>query len=131
MDVIAVDDDRAGRELLRLVLEAAGHAVRTGASASDALGLLAASSRPAVLVTDLLMGVARDEGYLLIERVRSDPRLDAVGIIALTGVTSGRDLARARAAGADACLTKPIDVPRFLDVLDEVRAARGPAPGSA
>ncbi len=44
MDVIAVDDDRAGRELLRLVLEAAARAVRTGASAGDALGLLAASS---------------------------------------------------------------------------------------
>lgn len=128
MNVIAVDDDHAGRELLRMVLEAAGHAVRTSASAGDAIVLVRASPAPTVVVTDLLMGVTRDEGYRLIERIRLDPRLDPIGIIALTGVTSGRDLARARAIGADACLPKPIDVPRFLGVLDEVGTSRGPAP---
>ena len=129
MNVIAVDDDHAGRELLRMVLEVAGHTVQTSAGAAGVLDLAGASPGPTIVVTDLLMGAGQDEGYRLIESIRSDPLLDAVGVVALTGVTSGKDLARARAAGADACLCKPIDVHGLLRVLDEVGSARG-GPGS-
>ncbi|MEU4375214.1 response regulator [Pseudonocardia alni] len=127
MHVIAVDDDHAGRELLRMVLEASGHTVRTAASVAGVPEIAAAAVGTTVVVTDLLMGGAGDDGYRLIEAIRSDPALDPVGVVAVTGVTSGRDLARARAIGADACIAKPIDVTHFLRVLDEVVATR-PAP---
>ncbi|QJY45851.1 response regulator [Pseudonocardia broussonetiae] len=130
MDVIAVDDDAAGLELLRMVLESAGHRVRTSADVAGGLRLLAEGPVPAAVVTDLLMGVDRDGGYRLISRIRADPAHDAVALVALTGVTSADDLVRARAAGADACLSKPIDVAEFLAVLlrvsaERVRAAAG------
>lgn len=130
MDVIAVDDDEAGLELLRMVLESAGHRVRTSAGVAGGLRLIAEGPVPAAVVTDLLMGVDRDGGYRLISRIRADPAHDAVAVVALTGVTSADDLVRARAAGADACLSKPIDVAEFLDVLlrvssERVRAAAG------
>ncbi|MBW0090485.1 response regulator [Pseudonocardia sp. KRD-184] len=130
MDVIAVDDDDAGLELLRMVLESAGHRVRTSADVAGGLRLIAEGPVPAAVVTDLLMGVDRDGGYRLISRIRADPAHDAVAVVALTGVTSADDLVRARAAGADACLPKPIDVAEFLAVLlrvssERVRAAAG------
>lgn len=130
MDVIAVDDDAAGLELLRMVLESAGHRVRTSADVAGGLRLLAEGPVPAAVVTDLLMGVDRDGGYRLISRIRADAAHDAVAVVALTGVTSADDLVRARAAGADACLSKPIDVAEFLAVLlrvssERVRAAAG------
>ena len=108
MNVVAVDDDHAGLELLRMVLEADGHAVRTSAIAATAL--------------DLMMGADRQGGFRLIEQVRGRPELDGLPVVALTGVTSAQDLARARASGADVCLTKPIDVAEFLRVLREVTA---------
>jgi CheY-like chemotaxis protein len=124
MDVIAVDDDDAGRELLRMVLESAGHRVRTSADVTGGLRLIAEGPAPAAVVTDLLMGANRDGGYRLINRIRADPAHDSVAVVALTGVTSADDLVRARTAGADACLTKPIDVAEFLAVLIEVSSAR-------
>lgn len=119
MDVVAVDDDHAGLELLRMVLEADGYAVRTSAFAAAALDLLI-DVAPNVLVTDLMMGADRQGGFRLIEQVRSRPELDGLPVVALTGVTSSHDLARARAVGADVCMTKPIDVAEFLRVLREV-----------
>jgi len=119
MDVVAVDDDHAGLELLRIVLEADGHEVRTSAVAGAALELLI-DRAPSVLVTDLMMGADRRGGFRLIQQVRGRPELDGLPVVALTGVTSAADLALARAAGADACMTKPIDVAEFLRVLREV-----------
>ena len=119
MDVVAVDDDHAGLELLRMVLEADGHAVRTSAIAAAAMDLLI-DAAPSVLVTDLMMGADRQGGFRLIEQVRSRPELDGLPVVALTGVTSAEELARARGAGADVCMTKPIDVAEFLRVLREV-----------
>lgn len=122
MDIVAVDDDRAGLDLLQMVLEAAGHTVRACGSPRDAL-LLLTRSVPSVLVTDLMMDVDRQGGFRLIEQVRRAPQLDGLPVVALTGVTSAQDLARARAAGADVCLTKPIDVAEFLQVLGQVTAS--------
>ncbi|WAL67743.1 response regulator [Amycolatopsis cynarae] len=124
MDVVAVDDDAAGLELLRLVMESAGHRVRTSVDVTGGLRLLAEGTPPAVVVTDLLMGAQRDGGYRLISKIRADPAHDRVAVVALTGVTSVEDLERARAAGADACLPKPFDITEFLAILVEVSAAR-------
>ena len=95
--------------------------MRTSAIAAAALDLLI-DDAPSVLVTDLMMGADRQGGFRLIEQVRGRPELDGLPVVALTGVTSAQDLARARAAGADVCLTKPIDVAEFLRVLREVTA---------
>jgi two-component system, cell cycle response regulator DivK len=80
-------------------------------------------------VTDLMMGADRQGGFRLIEQVRSRPELDGLPVVALTGVTSSQELARARAAGADVCMTKPIDVAEFLRVLRQVTAST-PATGA-
>lgn len=124
MDVIAVDDDRAGLELLRMLLEASGHSVRTSRDADGARRLLEAPPLPDVLVTDLLLGPAREDGYRLIAALRADPAYDRVAIVALTGVTRAEDLDRARVAGADACFGKPFDLEAFLTTLGEVSSAR-------
>ncbi|TVT62616.1 response regulator [Amycolatopsis rhizosphaerae] len=124
MDVVAVDDDAAGLALLRLVMESAGHRVRTSVDVTGGLRLLAEGTPPAVVVTDLLMGARRDGGYRLISKIRADPAHDRVAVVALTGVTSVEDLERARAAGADACLPKPFDITEFLAILVAVSSAR-------
>jgi CheY-like chemotaxis protein len=112
-----------------MVLEADGHTVRTSRTAAEAMKLLD-DATPAVLVTDLMMGSDRQDGYRLIDQVRGRPDLAGLPVVAVSGVTSSRDLGRARRAGADVCLTKPIDVEQFLGVLREVTASRrasGPA----
>lgn len=121
MDVVVVDDDHVGLELLRMVLEADGYTVRSTSTAAGAMELLN-NVAPAALVTDLMMGPDRQDGFRLIDRVRARPELARMPVIVLTGVTSSHEIDRARSTGADRCLSKPIDVAEFLGVLREVTA---------
>lgn len=125
MDVIAVDDDPNGLELLRMLLESADHRVRTSRNVSGALELLSQGPTPSVVVTDLLLGQDCDSGYRLISSIRADASYDSVAVVALTGVTSADDLDRALLAGADACLAKPMDIDVFLETLASVTSVRG------
>lgn len=126
MDVVVVDDDHAGLELLRMILEGYGHTVRGSRTAAGAWDLLIADP-PDALVTDLMMGPDRQDGLRLIDRVRACPKLAGLPVVAVTGVTSARDWERVRAAGADVCMSKPFDVAEFLRLLREVTS---PAPSS-
>lgn len=64
-----------------------------------------AGNVPDVLVTDLAL--PRMDGFALIERVRTDPRLADMSIIALSGYSAGEHEQRARALGAERVLQKP------------------------
>lgn len=58
-------------------------------------------------------------GYELIQRMKADPRLRAIPIMAVTAYAGRDDEDRIRAAGATAYVSKPISVMRFMD---EIRA---------
>jgi PAS domain S-box-containing protein len=109
LKILVVDDDSDVRELLTLVLESRGAAVRTVSTTSEAMNSVN-SDRPHVLLADLRM--PREDGYALIrklraqERQRDDPRLPAV---AVTAYASGTDREKVIAAGYDWHVAKPID----------------------
>jgi CheY-like chemotaxis protein len=115
--VLVIDDESAVTDMLSTGLERLGYDVT---SSNDPLEALEAfETEPAawdVVITDHVMpGLA---GTTVIERVKAR-RPDCVAIL-LTGFADRFDAqAAARAAGADACLLKPVD-PRRL--ADQVRA---------
>ena len=76
-----------------------------------------ANSRPGVLITDLKM-VGMD-GIELIQWVRSQPGLDGLLVVMLSGSVLDDDVTRAYDAGADVYLTKP------SQFLEQVEALRG------
>lgn len=53
--VLVVDDDRAIRELLHVVMEMEGHQVATAANGEEALAFLTAAELPWVVVMDVMM----------------------------------------------------------------------------
>ena len=105
-------------------------ALRPGATlttARDGLaGLaLARSLQPDLAVVDIdLPGI---DGVELCRRLRADPATRAMPLIALSANALPADIARARAAGFDDYLTKPLDVARLLAEIDR-RMPRGEAP---
>ena len=94
-----VDSRHMYAEFLRMlftVIEAGD-----GASALEAMR----TTRPDVVVTDLaLPGM---DGFELVERMRADPRLEGVPVIALSGYATAEHENRAREAGCDLVLQKP------------------------
>lgn len=112
--VLIVDDEDDSRELLRSILEACGAEVLHAASVAAALEALEASHVDAI-VSDI--GMPERDGYGFIREVRSLPRRAAIPAIALTGLTSREDQARALGAGFDLHIGKPFDPTRLLEAV--------------
>lgn len=121
IDVLVVDDDDDGREMLALLLETWGAVVRKASSAAEALRAIG-SRRPDILLADLRM--PGEDGFVLIQKIRTDeierdqPRLPA---LAVTAHASARDRERAMAAGYDGHLAKPLDPGELARVLATYR----------
>jgi CheY-like chemotaxis protein len=102
--ILIIEDNRDSREMLRVLLELAGHEVH---EASDGPGGLEALHRvrPDIALVDV--GLPGFDGYELARRVREAG--DAVCLVALTGYGLPDDRRRSREAGFDAHLVKPVE----------------------
>jgi len=126
---LIVDDNEVNRKLLGYVLEAGGFEVRMAGNADEALRVLA-TARPRVVLMDIqLPGTS---GLELTRRLKADPALRDIVIIAVTSYAMTGDEQKALAAGCDGYLSKPIDVTTFvLDVRDMIAAGPRKVPPTA
>lgn len=117
--ILVVDDNSTNLVLMRFILEPRGYAVATATSAEEALASIAAQ-RPRVILMDLQMpGVS---GFDLTRQLKADPATRDIVIVAVTAYAMSGDEERARAAGCDDYLTKPIDKERLRKVVAEIVA---------
>jgi signal transduction histidine kinase/CheY-like chemotaxis protein len=124
--ILVVDDELDAREVMRLLLERGGARVRTAESAAQALDAIR-QDQPDLLISDIAMPL--EDGYRMMRRLRAMEegarlRLPA---IALTAYASDEDSRRARAAGFDAHLSKPVDPTRLVEVAIGLAGGRGSA----
>jgi signal transduction histidine kinase len=120
--VLIVDDNIDAADSLALVLELDGHVARPVYSAREALEL-AVAFKPDVMLLDI--GLPEMDGYEVARRVRAQPRLERVRLIALTGYGQVEDLHRAREAGFDDHLVKPVDFATLARSLAGLSAGTG------
>jgi len=107
VNVLLVDDEPDTRQAMAIGLGRHGARVVTASSAREALDALA-RERPQVLVADI--GMAGEDGYALLQKVRALPS-EGGGVtpaIALTGYASPRDRAAALRAGFQMHVSKPV-----------------------
>jgi DNA-binding response OmpR family regulator len=104
--ILVVDDDSRSRELMSIILRAAGHQVIVAADPQEAMALLA-TARPALALVDYVMPGMN--GVEFCRWVRLQAEHAALRLVLLTGMDSGELRAEAQAAGAAAVVTKPFD----------------------
>jgi CheY-like chemotaxis protein len=123
VQILVVDDDQDALDMLTLVLTDAGAAVRTAASAAEALALLR-WIRPHVLVSDLAM--PDQDGYSLIRNLRAVERESGreIPAVALTAYVRVQDRARAEAAGFNVFVEKPVDPEELIAVIAGIAKSR-------
>lgn len=107
VSVLVVDDEADTREAMAIGLGRHGARVATASSAREALDALA-RERPQVLVADI--GMAGEDGYALLQKVRALPseRGGATPAIALTGYATQQDRVAALRAGFQMHVSKPV-----------------------
>ena len=86
--VLLIEDNTDAREMLRMMLELAGHAVYDAPDGARGLELLAVA-RPDVGIIDI--GLPRMDGYQVAKRIRQDPHGQGMLLLALTGYSSAGD----------------------------------------
>jgi len=111
--ILIADDNVDAADTLAVLLRLAGHEVRTAHSGQAAL-TLANNFQPEIALLDI--GMPDVDGYEVAKRMRETAWGQRVRLVALTGWGQEDDKRRARAAGFDHHVTKPVD-PRDLDEL--------------
>jgi excisionase family DNA binding protein len=114
--ILIVDDDpNVSRSIAELIQERDDEVETEVASDGFEAGVKVESFRPHALVLDLMMpGI---DGFEVCRRLRARPTLNHIRIVAVTGFPSQENIDRILAAGADACLPKPLDAERLLTEL--------------
>ena len=113
--VLIVEDNELNLRLFCDLLRAHEYevqGVRDGREALDAARAFA----PDVIVMDIQM--PHVTGIELIGAIRSDAELAATPVMAVTAYAGKADEDRIRAAGADAYVSKPISLMRFIDTVE-------------
>jgi CheY-like chemotaxis protein len=119
--ILIVDDNKDAADSMALLVETAGHRVRTAYDGQEALDLASAFA-PDVLLLDL--GVPGLNGFEIARRIRRQPWGKTVSLIALTGWGQEQDRRRTAEAGFDAHLIKPVGT---ADLLSALKACGRPA----
>ena len=112
--VLVVDDNVDGAESLAMLLQLFGHATRTVHTGPEALSAVR-DFLPDVVFLDI--GLPGMNGYEVAQRLRQDAQLRTPMLVALTGWGSEDDRKRAREAGFDGHLTKPVDPATVREIL--------------
>jgi signal transduction histidine kinase/CheY-like chemotaxis protein len=119
--LMVVDDNADAAEVLRLLLEALGHDVAIEHDAQCAIER-ARQVAPQILFLDI--GLPDMDGYELVRHLRALPGTAGAIFVAVTGYGQPDDKARAREAGFDHHVVKPVKLPVILALLDAYAGAR-------
>jgi two-component system, cell cycle response regulator DivK len=123
--VLVVEDNELNLRLFCDLLRAHDYSVegvRDGREALDA----ARRFMPDLIVMDIQM--PHVTGLELIEAIRAEAALAAIPVMAVTAYAGKADEDRARSAGADAYVSKPISLMRFVEAVEGLIAMPRPAP---
>jgi signal transduction histidine kinase/ActR/RegA family two-component response regulator len=117
--ILIADDNYDAAQSLAMMLSMDGHEVRT---ASDGLEALRAAEefRPQLVVLDI--GMPKLDGYETARRLRERPWATGTRLFALTGWGQEEDRERARRAGFDQHLVKPVDPEALSELLNRTLA---------
>jgi PAS domain S-box-containing protein len=117
--ILVVDDMRDAGYVLGKLLEGLGQQVHTAHDAQSALDY-ARRERPEVVISDI--GMPDIDGYELARRLREEPLLEDLVLVALSGYGQETDRQQGEDAGFDRYLVKPASIDALYDLLASLPA---------
>ena len=122
--IVIVDDRRDSAFVLATLLEMLNQDVRTASDAVSALEMIR-RDRPDIVISDI--GMPEVDGYELARRIRAVPEFHDIVLVALTGFGQAGDKQRAKDAGFDMHLIKPVSASALEDLIATMPIQRGRA----
>jgi two-component system cell cycle response regulator DivK len=112
--ILVADDYEDNRELLRLILEAAGYEVREARNGRECVSM-AHARVPDIFLIDLFMPVL--DGWGALTELRADALTHSVPCIAITAYADADRTKRTTEENFDAYVSKPFNSKQLLDTI--------------
>jgi CheY-like chemotaxis protein len=119
--ILLVEDNDLNRDMLSRRLERRGYEVILAVDGRDGLKK-AAEMLPNLILLDL--SLPEMDGWEVLQRLKSDPGLKHIPVVALTAHALVTDRNRALEAGFDDYDIKPVDLPRLLAKMETLLTVR-------
>ncbi len=112
--ILIVEDNPVNQKLLKVVLRPYQYRLLTAKDGEEAL-LMAQQEHPDLILMDLQL--PKMSGYTVTEKLKENPDTVSIPVIALTAHVLPDERERAREAGFDGYITKPINTRTFPDQI--------------
>lgn len=119
--ILYVDDNLPNRLLVKRIVEAEGHTLLEAENAAQGWET-AVAEPPDLILMDLYLPGNQD-GYDLTRRIKMNPQLSHIPVIAITAHGFSEAEAKALAAGCVGFLHKPADIRQIRDVMNQYLSA--------
>lgn len=116
--VVVVEDNADARDLLCRLLKYEGYDVSSAGTGPKGLDLIR-ESLPDVALVDV--GLPGMDGYAIARAIRSQPELNGIYMVALTGYGQSSDRQQARETGFNMHFTKPVDFQELSQLLNQFK----------
>ena len=112
--ILVVEDNPINIQVVESFVERAGYEVLIAEDGATALTMVQTAAPDLILMDLQLPGI---DGFEVTRRLKADPATRTIPIIAVTAYAMVGDEARARAAGCDDYITKPINRRVLLEAI--------------
>jgi two-component system cell cycle response regulator DivK len=115
--ILIVEDTEDNRQILRDLLGMVGYTLVEAHDGAQGVAM-AAEHRPDLILMDIQMPVM--DGYEATRRIKAEPALASIPVIAVTSYALSGDEAKTRAAGCDGYIAKPYSPRQMLAKVREI-----------
>jgi len=114
--VLVVEDTEENRQIIRDLLTSAGYEMIEAVDGEEGVAM-AAQHRPDLILMDIQLPVL--DGYEATRRIKAQPELKHIPVIAVTSYALSGDEAKTKAAGCDGYVAKPFSPRQLLAKVRE------------
>jgi two-component system cell cycle response regulator DivK len=122
--ILLVEDNEMNRDMLSRRLKKRGYDVLIAVDGHEGLEMTK-SERPELILMDMSLPVI--DGWEATRRIKADPELQSIPVVALTAHAMADDRERALEAGCDAYETKPVELPSLLATMNNLLGDLAPS----
>jgi len=119
--ILIVEDNELNRDMLSRRLTKRGYTIKTAATGTEGIAE-AKALRPDLILMD--MSLPDLDGWECTRRIKADEDTKSIPVVALTSHAMSGDREKALAAGCDEYDTKPVDLPRLLEIIERLLGSK-------
>lgn len=119
--ILVVEDNDLNRDMLTRRLQRQGYETRVAVNGEEAL-LIVDQYKPDLILMDMSLPVM--DGWEATRTLKKNASTSCIPVIGLSAHARDVDIIKGLDAGCDAYETKPLDMPRLLEVIDSIISSR-------